>query len=47
MGPSTESRTINVSNLYIGGVPEGVEAPVLKMRSSFQGCIQNLIFNME
>uniref|UniRef100_A0A8D1QRG4 Basement membrane-specific heparan sulfate proteoglycan core protein n=1 Tax=Sus scrofa TaxID=9823 RepID=A0A8D1QRG4_PIG len=47
LGPSTESRTINVSNLYIGGVPEGVEAPVLKMRSSFQGCIQNLIFNME
>uniref|UniRef100_A0A8D1SQ27 Basement membrane-specific heparan sulfate proteoglycan core protein n=1 Tax=Sus scrofa TaxID=9823 RepID=A0A8D1SQ27_PIG len=47
LGPSTENRTINVSNLYIGGVPEGVEAPVLKMRSSFQGCIQNLIFNME
>ncbi|XP_047649705.1 laminin subunit alpha-1 isoform X1 [Phacochoerus africanus] len=47
LGPSTESRTINVSNLYIGGVPEGVEAPVLKMRSSFQGCIRNLIFNME
>ncbi|KAB0405420.1 hypothetical protein E2I00_018925, partial [Balaenoptera physalus] len=47
LGPSAESRTISVSNLYIGGVPEGKGTPMLKMRSSFHGCIQNLIFNME
>ncbi|XP_024619438.1 laminin subunit alpha-1 [Neophocaena asiaeorientalis asiaeorientalis] len=47
LGPSAESRTISVSNLYIGGIPEGEGTPMLKMRSSFHGCIQNLIFNME
>ncbi|VTJ78003.1 Hypothetical predicted protein [Marmota monax] len=42
-----ESKTINISNLYIGGIPEDEEIPMLKMRKSFQGCIKNLIFNME
>ncbi|XP_077756139.1 laminin subunit alpha-1 [Canis aureus] len=45
--PSAESRAINVSNLYVGGIPEGEGTSVLKMRKSFHGCIKNLIFNME
>ncbi|XP_031295017.2 laminin subunit alpha-1 isoform X1 [Camelus dromedarius] len=47
LGPAAEGRTINVSNLYIGGVPAGEGTPMLKMRSSFHGCIRNLIWNME
>nr|XP_035961897.1 laminin subunit alpha-1 isoform X1 [Halichoerus grypus] len=47
LGPSAESRAINVSKLYIGGIPEGEGTSVLKMRRSFHGCIKNLIFNME
>ncbi|KAM7125254.1 laminin subunit alpha-1 isoform 2-T3 [Molossus nigricans] len=47
LGPSVESMTINVSKLYIGGIPEGEGAAVLKMRRSFHGCIRNLIFNTE
>ncbi|XP_053425182.1 LOW QUALITY PROTEIN: laminin subunit alpha-1-like [Nycticebus coucang] len=48
LGPLAESRTINVSNLYIGGIPEGEGTSVLRMRArSFHGCIRNLIFNLE
>nr|XP_036864248.1 laminin subunit alpha-1 isoform X1 [Manis javanica] len=47
LSPSVESRTINVSNLYIGGVPEGEGASMIKMRRPFHGCIRNLIFNTE
>uniref|UniRef100_A0A8C9AUH6 Laminin subunit alpha-2 n=1 Tax=Prolemur simus TaxID=1328070 RepID=A0A8C9AUH6_PROSS len=47
LGPLAESRTINVSNLYIGGVPEGEGSSMLKMKRSFHGCIRNLIFNLE
>ena len=47
LGPSADSRTINVSSLYVGGIPEGEGTPMLKMRSSFHGCIRNLVFNME
>ncbi|XP_044239068.3 laminin subunit alpha-1 isoform X2 [Ursus arctos] len=47
LGPSAESRAINVSKLYLGGIPDGEGTSVLKMRRSFHGCIKNLIFNME
>ncbi|XDC67068.1 hypothetical protein R6Z07M_018250 [Ovis aries] len=47
LGPSAESKTINVSSLYVGGIPKGEGTPMLKMRSSFHGCIRNLVFNME
>lgn len=47
LGPAVESMTINVSNLYIGGVPEDAGSSMLRMRQSFHGCIKNLIFNME
>ncbi|ELK05743.1 Laminin subunit alpha-1 [Pteropus alecto] len=47
LGPAVESMTINVSNLYIGGVPEDAGSSMLRMRRSFHGCIRNLIFNME
>uniref|UniRef100_A0A671ETU2 Basement membrane-specific heparan sulfate proteoglycan core protein n=1 Tax=Rhinolophus ferrumequinum TaxID=59479 RepID=A0A671ETU2_RHIFE len=46
-GPSVESVAINVSKLYIGGIPEGEETSMLKMGRSFHGCVRNLIFNME
>uniref|UniRef100_A0A452DRB5 Laminin G domain-containing protein n=2 Tax=Capra hircus TaxID=9925 RepID=A0A452DRB5_CAPHI len=47
LGPSAESKTIKVSSLYVGGIPKGEGTPMLKMRSSFHGCIRNLVFNME
>ncbi|XP_008589478.1 PREDICTED: laminin subunit alpha-1-like [Galeopterus variegatus] len=47
LGPLAESRTINVSHLYVGGMPEAEGTSMFKMRSSFHGCIRNLIFNME
>nr|XP_051707390.1 laminin subunit alpha-1 isoform X1 [Oryctolagus cuniculus] len=47
LGPLAESRTMNLSNLYIGGAPEAEGAAVLKVRSSFHGCIRNLVFDME
>ncbi|XP_054980794.1 laminin subunit alpha-1 [Sorex araneus] len=42
-----ERKSINVSSLYVGGIPEGEGTAQLKMRQSFHGCIKNLIFNME
>jgi laminin alpha 1/2 len=47
LGLLTENKTVNTSNLYIGGLPEGKGTPTLKMRESFHGCIKNLIFNLE
>ncbi|XP_058412658.1 laminin subunit alpha-1 isoform X1 [Diceros bicornis minor] len=47
LAPSAESRTINVSNLYIGGIPGGEGTAVLRMRRSFHGCIRDLVFNVE
>nr|KAF6422581.1 laminin subunit alpha 1 [Rousettus aegyptiacus] len=47
LGPAVESMTMNVSNLYIGGIPEDAGSSMLRMRRSFHGCIRNLIFNME
>uniref|UniRef100_A0A8C5LLU5 Laminin subunit alpha-1 n=1 Tax=Jaculus jaculus TaxID=51337 RepID=A0A8C5LLU5_JACJA len=47
LGTLADRKTINVSNLYVGGLPEGERTPMLKMRTSFHGCIKNLIFNME
>ncbi|XP_058532986.1 laminin subunit alpha-1 isoform X2 [Ochotona princeps] len=47
LGPFADSRTINVSTLYLGGVPEDEDMALLKTRSSFHGCIENLVFNME
>ncbi|XP_060056690.1 laminin subunit alpha-1 [Erinaceus europaeus] len=47
LGQFAEVRTISVSNLYLGGIPGGEGTSVIKMRSSFRGCIKDLIFNME
>uniref|UniRef100_A0A2K5DHS7 Laminin subunit alpha 1 n=1 Tax=Aotus nancymaae TaxID=37293 RepID=A0A2K5DHS7_AOTNA len=47
LSPLVESRTINVSHLYVGGIPEREGTSLLKMRRSFHGCIKNLIFNLE
>lgn len=39
---------MNISNFYVGGIPEGEEIVGFKMAAgSFHGCIANLIFNME
>ncbi|XP_069476798.1 laminin subunit alpha-1 isoform X2 [Ambystoma mexicanum] len=42
-----EESSLNVSNVYVGGIPPGEIVPALKTNRSFYGCIQNLIFNME
>ncbi|XP_037662104.1 laminin subunit alpha-1 isoform X2 [Choloepus didactylus] len=47
LGPFAESRTMNVSNLYVGGIPDGEGPSLLKMRRSFHGCIRNLALNAE
>ncbi|XP_021120891.1 laminin subunit alpha-1 isoform X2 [Heterocephalus glaber] len=47
LGPSAESRPISASSLYVGGVPQEERTLVLKTRSSFYGCIKDLVFNME
>ncbi|XP_058133366.1 laminin subunit alpha-1 isoform X2 [Dasypus novemcinctus] len=47
LSQSSENRTMNISNLYLGGIPEGKVTSLLKMRRSFHGCIRNLVFNTE
>ena len=47
LGPLTEGKTINISNLYIGGLPEDKGTPLLRMRSSFHGCIKNVILDAQ
>ncbi|XP_029420162.1 laminin subunit alpha-1 isoform X2 [Nannospalax galili] len=47
LGPLAERRTIDISNLFIGGLPENTGTPMLKMKTSFHGCIRDLVFNME
>ncbi|ERE84378.1 laminin subunit alpha-1 [Cricetulus griseus] len=47
LGPLAEGKTINISNLYIGGLPGDKGAPMLRMRTSFHGCIKNLVFDTE
>ncbi|XP_033010826.1 laminin subunit alpha-1 [Lacerta agilis] len=47
LGPLAETRPMNISNFFIGGIPAGEGILGLKMAGSFYGCITNLIFNME
>nr|XP_060631057.1 laminin subunit alpha-1 [Anolis sagrei ordinatus] len=47
LGPLAEARPMNISHLFIGGIPAGEGILGLKTTSSFYGCITNLIFNME
>lgn len=47
LGPLTEGRTINISNLYIGGLPEDKGTPMLRMRTSFHGCIKNVVLDAQ
>ncbi|XP_038603188.1 laminin subunit alpha-1 [Tachyglossus aculeatus] len=46
-GAQAETRIMNVSNLYLGGIPVEEGSSILKMRKSFHGCIKNLILDME
>uniref|UniRef100_A0A803SWR7 Laminin G domain-containing protein n=1 Tax=Anolis carolinensis TaxID=28377 RepID=A0A803SWR7_ANOCA len=47
LGPLAEARPMNISHLFIGGIPAGEGILGLKMTNSFYGCITNLIFNMD
>ncbi|MGH0167527.1 UNVERIFIED_CONTAM: hypothetical protein FKN15_052759, partial [Acipenser sinensis] len=47
LAPSAESSPLNVSSFYIGGVPPGDGADMLKTGKSFYGCIRNMGYNME
>ncbi|XP_062987367.1 laminin subunit alpha-1 [Elgaria multicarinata webbii] len=47
LGPLAETRPMNISNFFIGGVPAGEGILGLNMTGSFCGCITNLIFNTE
>lgn len=47
LGPLTEGKTIDISNLYIGGLPEDKATPMLKMRTSFHGCIKNVVLDAQ
>ncbi|XP_042555133.1 laminin subunit alpha-1 [Dipodomys spectabilis] len=47
LGSLVENRTLNMSHMYVGGLPEGEDTSVFKMRRSFHGCIKNLVFDLE
>ncbi|KAM3839038.1 laminin subunit alpha-1 [Vipera latastei] len=47
LGLMAESRPINISKLFIGGIPTGESISGLIMMDSFSGCIANVIFNTE
>ncbi|XP_041500327.1 laminin subunit alpha-1-like [Microtus oregoni] len=47
LGPLAEGRTIDIANLYVGGLPMDKGTPMLRMRTSFHGCIKNLVFDSE
>nr|XP_033789904.1 laminin subunit alpha-1 [Geotrypetes seraphini] len=46
-GPLAETSPMNVSSLYIGGIPSGEGITVFRTQKSFYGCIRNVIFNQE
>ncbi|XP_059831982.1 laminin subunit alpha-1 isoform X1 [Hypanus sabinus] len=46
LGSSADSP-LNITRLYVGGVPAGEGAVVLKITKSFRGCIKNLVLNTE
>uniref|UniRef100_A0A670YJF6 Laminin subunit alpha-1 n=1 Tax=Pseudonaja textilis TaxID=8673 RepID=A0A670YJF6_PSETE len=47
LGLMAESRPINISKLFIGGIPAEESISGLMMMDSFYGCIANVIFNTE
>ncbi|XP_058033280.1 laminin subunit alpha-1 [Ahaetulla prasina] len=47
LGLMAESRPINISKLFIGGISDGESISGLMMMDSFYGCIANVIFNTE
>lgn len=47
LGPLAEGRTIDIANLYVGGLPMDKGTPMLRMRTSFHGCIKNVVFDSE
>ncbi|KAG8133482.1 hypothetical protein E2320_011294 [Naja naja] len=47
LGLMAESRPINISKFFIGGIPAGESISGLLMTDSFYGCIANVIFNTE
>ncbi|XP_078253630.1 laminin subunit alpha-1 isoform X4 [Rhinoraja longicauda] len=47
LGSSADSSSLNITRLFVGGVPAGEGAIVLKITRSFRGCIKNLVLNTE
>ncbi|XP_060679811.1 laminin subunit alpha-1 [Hemiscyllium ocellatum] len=47
LGASADTSPLNITRFYVGGVPTGEGAIVLKITSSFTGCIKNLVLNTE
>lgn len=47
LGSSADSSSLNITRLFVGGVPAGESAIVLKTTRSFRGCIKNLVLNTE
>uniref|UniRef100_A0A8D2L172 Laminin subunit alpha-1 n=1 Tax=Varanus komodoensis TaxID=61221 RepID=A0A8D2L172_VARKO len=47
LGLLAETRSLNISNFFIGGIPAGESILGLNVTGSFHGCITNLIFNKE
>ncbi|XP_026527653.1 laminin subunit alpha-1 [Notechis scutatus] len=47
LGLMAESRPINISKLFVGGIPAEESISGLMMMDSFYGCIANVIFNTE
>uniref|UniRef100_A0A4W3J5Q3 Laminin subunit alpha-2 n=1 Tax=Callorhinchus milii TaxID=7868 RepID=A0A4W3J5Q3_CALMI len=42
LGSSTDNSPLNITKLYVGGVPAGEGVANLKVAKSFKGCIKNL-----
>ncbi|XP_048452142.1 laminin subunit alpha-1-like [Rhincodon typus] len=47
LSASADTSPLNITRLYVGGVPTGEGAIVLKITRSFKGCIKNLVLNTE
>uniref|UniRef100_A0A4W3JHB6 Laminin subunit alpha-2 n=1 Tax=Callorhinchus milii TaxID=7868 RepID=A0A4W3JHB6_CALMI len=47
LGSSTDNSPLNITKLYVGGVPAGEGVANLKVAKSFKGCIKNLVLNTE
>ncbi|XP_072901622.1 laminin subunit alpha-3 isoform X2 [Hemitrygon akajei] len=47
VGPSASLSTDTADPLYVGGLPDGVQVPHIPSRSSFIGCMRNVMVNVK